>query len=148
MTQEWTVPAWALLGALGALLLMAAVAVLALWSARTARAATTRELAAVLERLERLERPPATARPRAETEFVITHLGDKPEPAAEPAPVVEASLFADLVLRESVVQAASFAQGLRRALAPETRHRIRFEMRRELKRARRQRRADGREAKR
>ena len=57
-------------------------------------------------------------------------------------PVVAAPLFADLVLRESVVQAASLAAGLRRALAPETRHRVRLEMRREVKRARKQRRSD------
>jgi hypothetical protein len=46
------------------------------------------------------------------------------------------------VLRETVVQAASLAHGLRRALAPEMRNRIRFEMRREVKRSRKQRRAD------
>ncbi len=52
------------------------------------------------------------------------------------------------MLRESVVQAASLVAGLRRALAPETRNRIRFEMRQEVKRARRQRRADLRQARR
>jgi hypothetical protein len=61
---------------------------------------------------------------------------------------VPGPLFADLVLRESVVQAASLASGLRRALAPETRNRIRFEMKREVKRARKQRRADLRRARR
>ena len=65
-----------------------------------------------------------------------------------PAPPVPGPLFADLVLRESVVQAASLASGLRRALAPETRNRIRFEMKREVKRARKQRRADLRQARR
>ncbi|MCW2795677.1 hypothetical protein, partial [Nocardioides sp.] len=55
---------------------------------------------------------------------------------------VDGPLFADLVLRETVVQAASLARGLRRALAPEMRNRIRFEMRREVKRSRKQRRAD------
>ena len=57
-------------------------------------------------------------------------------------------LFADLVLRETVVKAAALVHGLRRALAPETRNRIRFEMRREVKRARKQRRADTRQARR
>ncbi|MEO5853759.1 MAG: hypothetical protein ABIQ15_14715 [Nocardioides sp.] len=55
---------------------------------------------------------------------------------------VEGSLFADLLLRESVVRGASFVHGVRRALAPETRHRIRFEMRQEVKRSRKQRRID------
>ena len=61
---------------------------------------------------------------------------------------VPAPLFADIVLRETVVQAAALAAGLRRALSPESRNRIRFEMRREVKRARKQRRADLREARR
>ncbi|MEQ4498617.1 hypothetical protein, partial [Nocardioides kribbensis] len=96
----------------------------------------------------------APARARAsEEEFVITHLGaddattaraDGTSPAARP----DAPLFADLVLRESVVQAASLAAGVRRALGPEVRHRVRLEMRREVKRARKQRRTDQREARR
>ena len=68
------------------------------------------------------------------------------EPESEPVPTVEPRLFADLVLRETVVQTASLFHGLRRALSPETRNRIRFEMRREVKRARKQRRAEQREA--
>ncbi len=65
-----------------------------------------------------------------------------------PARVVPAPLFADLVLRESVVQAASLAAGVRRALAPQTRARIRVEMRQEVRRARKQRRTDLRAARR
>ncbi len=49
---------------------------------------------------------------------------------------------------ETVVQAAALAAGLRRPISPESRNRIRFEMRREVKRARKQRRADLREARR
>ena len=60
-----------------------------------------------------------------------------------PAPV-----FADLLLKETVVQTASLFHGLRRALSPETRNRIRFQMRQEVKRSRKQRRADLREARR
>ena len=78
---------------------------------------------------------------------MITDLGRERSPD-EPAPKVESALFADLVLRETVVKAASLAHGVRRALDPETRHRIRFEMRREVKRARKQRKADTREARR
>ena len=79
-------------------------------------------------------------------EFVITELGAEEMP--EPVPTVEARLFGDLVLREAVVQAASWAHGVRRALTPESRNRIRFEMRREVKRSRKQRRADVRQARR
>ena len=82
-------------------------------------------------------------------EYVITHLGE-PEVEAVPvaAPALPTSLFADIVLRETVVQAASLFHGVRRALSPENRNRIRFEMRREVKRSRKQRRADIREARR
>lgn len=80
-------------------------------------------------------------------EYVITRLGDE-EPENAPVPAVEAPVFADLVLRESAVQAASLAAGLRRALSPEVRFRIRHEMRREVKRARKQRRAEVRRARR
>ena len=55
-------------------------------------------------------------------------------------------MFADHVLRESVIRLGSLAHGVRRALDAETRNRIRFEMRREVKRARKQRRAEQREA--
>ena len=77
-------------------------------------------------------------------EFVITRLGVEPE--SEPVPTVEPRLFADLVLRESVVKAAALAYGVRRGLAPANRNRIWFEMRREVKRARKERRAEEREA--
>jgi hypothetical protein len=82
-------------------------------------------------------------------EYVITHLGDPAEePEVEVAPAVAPGLFADIVLRETVVQTASLFHGVRRALSPETRNRIRFEMRREVKRSRKQRRADLRAARR
>ena len=60
---------------------------------------------------------------------------------------IDGSLFADLVLRESVVKGISLAYGVRRALSPETRNRIRFLMRQEVRRSRKQRRADLRAAK-
>ena len=87
--------------------------------------------------------------PRSHPEYVITHLGEvEPEPEIEAAPAVAPGLFADIVLRETVVQTASLFHGVRRALSPENRNRIRFEMRREVKRSRKQRRADVREARR
>ena len=80
-------------------------------------------------------------------EFVITRVGQS-EPEPEPVPTVPAPVFADLLLKESVVQTASLFQGLRRALSPETRNRIRFHMRQEVKRSRKQRRAELREVRR
>lgn len=118
-----------------------------------ARAGTAREIAAaraetqtLRERLDRLEheRRPVV---RDEQPVLITRLGEDDE-ATPAVPMVEGRLFADLVLRETVVQAASLAHGVRRALAPASRNRIRFEMRRELKLARKQRKADLRAAKR
>jgi hypothetical protein len=93
-----------------------------------------------------LDEPPPASRT---TEYVITHVGEpEPEQVAEPAPSLSGPLFADIVLRETVVQTASLFQGLRRALAPETLNRIRFQMRQEVKRSRKQRRAEQREVRR
>lgn len=95
-------------------------------------------------------------------QFVITDLGntgrttpsgagiDGGAAAGSTAPGqrIEGRLFIDLVLRESVVKAASLTHGLQRALAPENRNRIRFEMKQETKRARKQRRIDIRDVRR
>jgi hypothetical protein len=81
----------------------------------------------------------------AEPEYVITRVGES-EP--EPVPTVAAPVFADLMLKETVVQTASLFHGLRRALSPETRNRIRFHMRQEVKRSRKQRRSELREVRR
>jgi hypothetical protein len=91
-----------------------------------------------------LDAPDAAPEP---SDYVITHLGE-PEPEAQAVPAVAPGLFADIVLRETVVQTASLFHGVRRALSPESRNRIRFEMRREVKRSRKQRRADLRAARR
>ncbi len=155
MDQDWSVPGWAVLVALVAVaaLLAALVGVVVRMRARTARAlaAARAEAAALAVQVEAIERRLAAPRPQPvpadDTEYVVTMLGRDEEPD-EPAQVVPAPLFADLVLREGVVQAASLAAGLRRALAPETRHRIRWEMKREVKRARKKRRDDLRRAKR
>jgi hypothetical protein len=109
---------------------------------RNLRAEVSAQLAAVRSELTRETRavPPSATEVH---EYVITRLGDVPE---EPAPALEARLFADIVLRESVVKAASWYYGVRRGLTPENRNRIWFEMRREVKRARKERRAEEREA--
>lgn len=167
MTAEWSVPAWAVLAAGLAIL---AVVVVAAWLALSAMRRTRRRAeasqAASLARVQALDeqvalierRLAARQEPTADlsgTEYVVTmlgrdgdHEGSEDGDRREPAPVVDAPLFADLVLREGVVQAASLAAGLRRALDPAHLNRIRFEMRREVKRARKQRRADLRQAKR
>jgi len=119
-----------------------------------------RETAALTERLARLEQQaqavPASAstssgprRSTPEAEFVITHLGEEAEAPASTAPVkvsLTGPAFADAVVRETVVHTASFVHGLRRALSAESRNRIRFEMKRELKRTRKQRRLEAKEA--
>ncbi len=158
MNQQWTAPAWAVVALVAGVLVALLVLVALVVSTRRALVRAqdgSRALTGRLDELEqRLAAPVGTATPEVSTsslaadpEYVITHLGEEPEPAAA-APVVPAPVFADLVLRESVVHAATLAAGLRRALSPETRHRIRFEMRREVKRARKQRRADLRAARR
>jgi hypothetical protein len=85
----------------------------------------------------------ASTRPSVPTEYVITGLGDTPAPDDDPPPArIDGAVFADTVLRETVVKAASLAHGVRRGLAPATRNRIRFEMKQEVRRSRKQRRAD------
>ncbi len=95
--------------------------------------------------------------PRVQETYTITGVGGPAAsvsaesttgPTTGPAPRIDQALFADLVLRETVVRAASLAHGVRRALAPEVRNRVRFEVKREIRRARKQRRADLKEARR
>jgi len=82
-------------------------------------------------------------------EYRITALGDRRGvgPLAL-MPTVPGPQFVDLMLRESLIRTASIAAGLRRALAPEVRNRIRFEMKREVKRSRKQRKTDMKQARR
>jgi hypothetical protein len=111
------------------------------WAREAARAHA--ELGDLRARIQELEHGlGARAAVTAPAEFVITGLGD--EEAGEPSmPArVDGAVFADTVLRESVVKAASLAHGVRRGLAPATRNRIRFEMKQEVRRARKQRRSD------
>lgn len=69
-----------------------------------------------------------------EEALIPTPLGRDEDP--EPAERVDRAMFWDLVLRESVVRAASVGQGVRAVLDPRTRNRIRFEVKQEIKRAR------------
>lgn len=147
-----------LLGAVVALLLLAVLVVLLRDRARAnaALAATREEAEELRRRVDALStQVHATQRPVEPQEFVITHLGEEDDPGSTtggPAPTgaqrIDGKLFADLVLRESVVKAAAFGHGVRRALAPETRNRIRFEMKREVKARRKQRKDEVRHLKR
>jgi hypothetical protein len=135
---------WSAMGALALLclaLLVTVVVTRRAWAldSRLAHA----ELGDLRARVEELERPRGTTPgPSEGTEYVITGLGDDVA-AGEVAPAgIDGPLFADTVLRETVVKAASLAHGVRRGLAPATRNRIRFEMRQEVRRSRKQRRAD------
>lgn len=135
--------ALALLGALAAALLFALLRERA--RTRAALESTRSEAAELRARIDALAVQVAAAR-REPEEYVITHLGedddlDETDPTTEVARI-DGRLFADLVLRETVVKAAALGHGVRRAMAPETRNRIRFEMRREVKRARKERRAE------
>jgi hypothetical protein len=145
---------WVLVGGALALTLLVLVLLARRAATRSARElATARaEARALAERLAVIEEALArTAVPDRVPEddahsYVITHLGDEePDEDQTPAPVVgriDGKLFADIVARESAIKAVGLAHCLRRALAPEVRNRIRFEMRREVQRARKQRRAD------
>jgi hypothetical protein len=136
--------------AVGGLALACLVLLVALLVVRAGARRTSAELDSLRRRLDDLEQPraetSAAASMSAPVEFVITDLGQE-RPAAEPVRI-EGAAFADIVLKETVVKAASLAHGLRRGLAPATRNRIRFEMRQEVRRARKQRRADLRTAQR
>jgi hypothetical protein len=134
----------AVLLALVALAVLCLVLLALLLRLRSAARRTAGELTALRGRLDEMAARPApraepSEPPAAPVELVITDLGRPatPEPVRPDVPA-----FADIVLKETVVKAASLAHGVRRGLAPATRNRIRFEMRQEVRRSRRQRRAD------
>jgi type II secretory pathway pseudopilin PulG len=90
-------------------------------------------------------------------EFVITTLEGAPtgratavvHAATDPGrATLPAGEFVTMAVGESLVRLLSLGYGVRRALSPESRNRIGFEMRREVRRSRRARRRDLKEAKR
>ena len=139
MTRDQTV-----LLAVGGLATFCLVLLVTVLRVRSAARRTADELDVLRGRLDDLaqQRPThAAAAPLpAPVEFVITDLGQE-QPSPEPVHL-DGPAFADVVLRETVVKAASLAHGVRRGLAPATRNRIRFEMKQEVRRSRKQRRAD------
>ena len=104
-----------------------------------------------VEELSRAVEVPTTHRPSGE-EFVITSLGDEPSAPAAAHGLAPADLsapaFASLAARESLIRLVSLGHGVRRALSAESRNRIRFEVGREIRRARKVRRRDLKEARR
>jgi hypothetical protein len=138
-----------------------AAVLLATWSGRRRLRSELDEARADVETLRaRVEALAHRAdEPADPQEFVITSLDD----SSQTAPVrlrsalavpeggrttLPAGEFVTVALSESVVRLVSLGYGVRRALSAENRNRIRFEMRREVKRARRQRRRDLKEARR
>jgi hypothetical protein len=91
------------------------------------------ELATVLDRLEK----PQPQGSGVDGAVLITQVGDEP-----PETTVSDRIVLSATIGEPLVKTAAMFHGLRRALAPETRNRIRFEMKREVRRARKQRRQD------
>ncbi len=153
------------LGAVAALCVVALVVLVAVTVTSRRRfaaelAASRAELAALREGLDALNTPPVpeSASPPApsQQEYVITDLPDgrtvvrRPDGEVVEAapPDITATTFVSLAVGESLVKTLSFAHGLRRALSPENRNRIAFEMRREVRRSRKQRKRDVKEARR
>lgn len=142
---------WAALGGAAALLLVLLGAALAtLLVSRRARAreqavlatatadvdalrARVDELSAELSAGLAVSRAPAPA----ETEYLITTAGGSADRAL---PQVPERAVLSVTVGAPLVKLAAFGYGLRRALSAESRNRIAFEMRREVKRARKARR--------
>lgn len=130
------------------LAVLGAVALVALLVAVLALAAARRALALQSEPADRPvadQDPEPTTAEAEQTAYVITGMSTQAS-AAPTAERIDGRLFADIVARETLVKAASWGHGLRRALAPESRNRIRFEMRQQARRSRKDRKVELREA--
>jgi hypothetical protein len=129
------------------LLLVAVLLVVALRSraaARRALATSHAETELLRQRLEALEeRLEKTSASLVETRdaYLITDAGlEKPQPNVPDRLVLSATFG------EPLVKVVAFGHGVARALSPESRNRIWFEMKREVRRARKQRRRETKEA--
>lgn len=149
-------------GAVAATLLLALLVAFAVLVVRGRRsveqelARSREELAALRARLDALTVLPGKADPAGQ-QIVITDLSDAPAgraverraEAASPRPLdITAGGFASLAVGGSMVKVVALGHGLRRALTAESRNRIAFEMRRELRRSRKERKREIREARR
>jgi len=99
---------------------------------------------ALSEELESARLTAAATPARSQEEYVITTAGVPARTEAAAAVPDRAVLSA--TVGEPLVKVFAFGYGVRRALAPETRNRIAFEMRREVKRARKERRRAAKDA--
>lgn len=105
------------------------------------REAAAAENAELRQRLDALVASQELLRERATSAgLLITDAGEEVPDLVPDRAVVSATLGAPLI------KAAATAHGVRRALGAESRNRIRFEMRRELRRARKQRKREMRAA--
>lgn len=142
---------WAILGAFGgavvALLLVALVAVTRRRNRSRADleqmlAASQHEADDLRARLEELTALLTVAPVGEEPAFLITDVGVVRAPAVPTEDQIQVPdrLVLSATLGEPLVKVAAFGHGLRRALSPESRNRIWFEMRREVRAARKRRR--------
>jgi hypothetical protein len=119
-------------------------------------AAAQQESDALRQRLEELTTRPVLPQQRTHSElrapeqadFVITHVGEAGLEGTEASEAVAVPdrLVLSATLGEPLVKVAAFSHGVRRALSAESRNRIWFEMRREVRRARKQRRREMKDA--
>jgi hypothetical protein len=141
---------WAAVGgAAGLLLVLVGAALTLLLTGRRGRARHQAALVTARDdvdrlraRVEELSAELAASRAgQAPTEFVITTAGDASGDTsrAEVTQVPERAVLS-VTLGEPLVKLAAFGYGVRHALSPESRNRISFEMRREVKRAQKARR--------
>lgn len=148
----------ALLVALGcAVALLVILLVVQLWTMRSGRrrmrlalAASRSDVDLLRTRLEAMSEEMASARIVAaapavpQTEYLITSAGDAHGTGDDAAISNRAVL--SVTFGEPLVKVVAFGYGVRRALSPENRNRIAFEMRREVKRARKERKRDTKRA--
>lgn len=111
-------------------------------AALSAAQADTAELRDRLDALtDQLERQSASMIRVDDPAYVITDAG-----APHPEPTVADRVVLSATVGEPLVKVVALSHGLRRALSAESRNRIWFEMRREVRRARKQRRREMKDA--
>lgn len=101
-------------------------------------AALRGEMASLAVRLDEAEAP----RPSNGEAVVITRVGEDQGTPGDASQPVTGRLVLSAAVGEPLLRTAAVLHGVRRALAPETRNRIRFEMKREVRRSRKQRKQD------
>jgi hypothetical protein len=138
-------------GAGAAALLLLVTVVLVVARGRRSRAdlearlsAAQREVEDLQRRLDELTTLPEPAPEASDPAWVITQVGEKTGAETDAQPVAPVAVPDGLVLSttlgEPLVKVAAFSHGLRRALSAESRNRIWFEVRREVRASRRRRR--------